>query len=218
MSNTMLAKLQRLVVMGMLFSTVTIFSADAFGESNPLPNYGFGMMSSNVPKFNYTQQGNVVMEKRYDANLTADFLGMRKKPFKANVRGLKPQAKCDVMFRTANHIFTDQQKEILQEWGQPDYVRGPYRSSRGDQVNEWAYLQANHIFQFVSGEMVFEGPLTDQDRCLITFGAPNEHTVTQAEPGVRQELWIYRPWYSTKFNERIFKFSNGKMIFRQEAP
>lgn len=189
----------------------------AGAQSNPLPSYGMGVSLKNIPKFNYTPEGSVVMEKRYDANLTKNFFALRKFPYKANVKGLH-EKKCKVLYRGANNTFTDQQKEILDEWGQPDYLRGPFRSTRNDQVNEWVYLQSNHLFQFVDGMMVFEGPLTDQDRTMITYGAPTERTVTQSEPGIRHEFWVYRPWYTVNFDEKMFKFANGKMIYSQVAP
>lgn len=218
----MIIKLQSLIrvaVVGASVGCVVLLGVcDAGAQSKQLPNHGFGLAASNVPKYDYTPDGRPVMEKRYDSNLTKTFFGMRKFPYKSNVKGLKSQSKGKVWVRQANNILSDMQKDVLGEWGQPDYLRGPYRSTRGDQVNEWAYVQANHIFQFVGCVMVYEGPLTDQDRTLITYGVPSERTVTQSEPGIRHEFWIYRPWYATSLNEKLFKFANGKMIYRQVAP
>ncbi len=221
MSKEMIEKTRcrlRLIEYAAVCLAVSLFAGVVGAQTTQLQNFGFGVTSKGVPKFNYSQGGHTIMEKRYDANLVKDVLGMNKFPFKLNRKGLQPLERCSVFSRSVNNIFSEQQKQILNEWGQPDYLRGPYRSTRGDQVNEWAYLQANHIFQFVGGEMVYEGPLTDEDRTLITYGTPTEITVTQAEPGTRLEFWVYRKWYSSPFHERIFKFSNGKMIFHQEAP
>jgi hypothetical protein len=105
---------------------------------------------------------------------------------------------------------------VVREWGQPAYLRGPFKTTQGDVTIEWAYHSTNHLFQFVDGTMVYEGPLTDQERTAITYGAPKEAIVSILEPNVRRETWIYRPTFLWG-REHLVSFTNGKLTYEQST-
>jgi hypothetical protein len=42
--------------------------------------------------------------------------------------------------------------------------------------------------------------------------------ITQLEPNIRRETFIYRETFRGSGHERVYSFSNGKLIFSQETP
>lgn len=174
------------------------------------------------PKFDYTDEGRAIMIKRFPYFPTQDICQFQKYRFAENKLGVEHVARGKKLKREPDEILSEEQKEVLREWGQPDYLRGPYKSTRFDSVVEWAYHPLNHLFQWVDGVLVYEGPLTDQERVAITYGAPREATIRQLQPNVRRETWIYRPWFlpmtGATSRERIFDFANGKLLYSQESP
>lgn len=172
-----------------------------------------------IPKFDYTDDGRAILLKRFPFFPQQDYCQFQKYRYIENKHGVEHYRSGDKLKREPDEILSEEQKEILREWGQPDYLRGPYKSTRGDSVIEWAYHPTNHLFQFVDRAMVYEGPLTDQERTAITFGAPREVLISQAIPNIRRETWIYRPWFlSSAHREKIFSFSNGKLVYANETP
>jgi hypothetical protein len=107
---------------------------------------------------------------------------------------------------------------VLAKWGQPDWLRGPFRTTRGDQATEWLFERQNRIFQWVDGELVYQGPVTDVERTMLVHGAPSQVMITQLEPNIRRETFIYRETFRGSGHERVYSFSNGKLIFSQETP
>ncbi|MBX7247348.1 MAG: hypothetical protein K1X53_17780 [Candidatus Sumerlaeaceae bacterium] len=170
------------------------------------------------PKYDYTDNGQTIMVRRYPLYKIRDIQSMTAYKYVDNKNGVEHYEKGRKLKRQPNDILSEQQKEILAKWGQPEYLRGPYTSSRGDSVIEWAYLPLNHVFQFVDRTMVFEGPLTDAERTIIQHGQPSDVLVTQVEPNVRRETYIYRknrPWAILEY-EFVYSFANGKLLYSQE--
>jgi hypothetical protein len=62
--------------------------------------------------------------------------------------------------------------------------------------------------------MVYEGPLTDQERTLLTHGIPREVIRSSIDPDIRRETWFYRPWFLTG-HEQVFSFANGKLVHEE---
>jgi hypothetical protein len=174
------------------------------------------------PKFDYTDDGRTIMIKRFPYFPTQDVCHFQKYRFIENKLGIEHMQQGQKLKRQPDDMLTEEQKQVLREWGQPDYLRGPYKSTRFDSVIEWAYHPLNHLFQWVEGELVYEGPLTDQERVAITYGAPREATIRQLQPNIRRETWVYRPWFLSVVGmtsrERIFDFANGKLLYSQESP
>jgi hypothetical protein len=167
------------------------------------------------PKTDYTDDGKPILIKRYPLNNRATVLHFRKYPYYANTHGVEHLERGSRLKRQPENVLTEDQKAVLREWGQPDYLRSPYRSTRGDSVVEWVYLRLNHLFQFVDGVMVYEGPLTDQERTVLTYGLPREILSSTVAPNIRRETWFYNsPWHPNK--EMVFSFANGKLVFADE--
>ncbi len=180
-----------------------------------------GVTYQRPPKYDYTEDGRPILVKRFPYLPERSHSALKKFRFLENMGG------AEVMMATLQTEpggaqclpLSEQQRKILRTWGEPDYIRGPYKSTRNDFIIEWAYHQANRFFQFADAQMVYEGPLTDQERTSITYGVPREVMVDQLEPNIRRETWIYRPYFMMGAGyERIFSFANGKLVYKQEAP
>jgi hypothetical protein len=107
------------------------------------------------------------------------------------------------------------QQEILEKYGQPDYVRLPYKSVRGDRVHEWAYLEENKLFQFVKQVLVYEGELSDKDRVLIQRGYPDKALRQEDFLGNRRETFIYENEFDT--DRQYYSFTDDNMILGKLA-
>lgn len=170
-----------------------------------------------IPKYEYAEDGRVILVKRYPFFPAQDMCQFVKYRYYENKTGVEHIAMGQKLKREPDEILSEVQKQILRDWGQPDYLRGPYKSTRGDSIIEWAYLPLNRLFQFVDREMVYEGPLTDQERTAITYGAPRDVFVSQVGPNIRREVWIYYPYFLTG-RQRMYSFANGKLVYSQESP
>lgn len=179
--------------------------------------YQPNQITRSVPAYDYAPDGRTVMVKRYAFFPAQDLCQFRKYRFFENKQGVEHIERGAKLKREPDEILSEQQRAILHEWGQPDYLRGPYKSTRGDSVIEWAYLPLNRLFQFVDRKMVYEGPLTDQERIAIVHGAPREVLTSQVPPGVRRETWLYYPYFLTN-RQKVFSFANGKLVYSQENP
>ncbi len=84
-----------------------------------------------------------------------------------------------------------QQQTILDTWGRPDYIRKPFWSLEDEKVEEWVYLDHQHVYQFVNHQLVFEGPLTDLEQLLIRLGYPDQMITTLSESGVVKHFLYY---------------------------
>lgn len=196
-----------------LRSTFPFFDMAKSGErpSSYQPN----QICPSRPKTDFTDDGKPILIKRYPLNNRVTLLHFRKYPYYANTHGVEHVERGARLKRQPENVLTEDQKAVLRAWGQPDYLRGPYRSTRGDSVVEWVYHRLNHLFQFVDGVMVYEGPLTDQERTVLTYGLPREVLSSTVAPNIRRETWFYNsPWHPNK--EMVFSFANGKLVFADE--
>ncbi len=205
---------------------VAMFAASAVAQTSPHtlwtePVTEAGVTYQRPPKFNYTQQGQPVMEKRFPYLESRRYSPLKKFRYLENMGGAVAMMASLQTFPGGGQCrpLSEQQNKILREWGEPDYIRGPYKSTRNDFIIDWAYHQSNRIFQFADAVMVYEGPLTDQDRTAITYGIPEEAIINYMEPNIKRETWIYRPVFILGTGrERLFSFSNGELVHHQESP
>ncbi|MGI8908441.1 MAG: hypothetical protein ACR2IE_18355 [Candidatus Sumerlaeaceae bacterium] len=177
------------------------------------------------PKFEYTEDGRPIMVKRFPYLSERGYSPEKKFRYLENMDGAEAMMAYLQTYpgpkkgATQCRALSEQQRKILREWGEPDYIRGPYKSTRNDFIIEWAYTQSNRFFQFADAKMVYEGPLTDQERTGITYGVPRDVMVDILEPNIRRETWIYRPYFVFGTGrERVFSFANGKLVYQQESP
>jgi hypothetical protein len=199
-----------------VFAAVAGLAAAQSGEKTW--RYQPDQINHPTPKFEYSDEGRAVMIKRFPYFPQQDICQFQKYRFVENRRGVLDYPRRSKLKREPDERLSEEQRAILREWGQPDYLRGPYKSTRGDSVVEWAYHPLNHLFQFVDGKMVYEGSLTDQERIAITYGAPRDVMVSVLEPNTRRETWIYHTWLGSYWREKVFSFTNGSLTFRQEQP
>ena len=115
---------------------------------------------------------------------------------------------------TADRLSPEQQ-EAYQTYGHPEYVRKPFKSTRGDFVHEWLYLRNNKLFQWVDGRKVYEGEVTDEERVLLKRGYPIHAWVELDQTGLERQIWIYRG--NLDIQADIYSFSNGKMVFKEST-
>jgi len=112
-------------------------------------------------------------------------------------------------------LLSQDQKEIIAEYSQPDYLRRTFRSTRGDRVKEWAYVAQGKIFQFVRRQLVYEGELTDLEKTLIQYGYPNFVFAEQLEPDITRLTFIYESIFGLR--RQMFSFANGRLCYSQDT-
>lgn len=103
----------------------------------------------------------------------------------------------------------------FKQWGKPDWIRKPFRSFQNERVKEWIYLDKQRIFQFTGGQLVYEGPLTDYEQCLIARGYPDRTEQTFVETGTDGQIFVYTKVFAPWLEE--FHFVNGMVLQSQEG-
>lgn len=158
------------------------------------------------PRFDYGPAGEKIPFKRYENNLQLDYIHN----FTKNVYEI-----CDAI--PLSPILSEQQKEVLDESGKPDYIREEFHSESDENVTEWVYVSRNRVVQFVQGERVWDGPVTDYEMTLLRKGRP-EQVFTQAPSppaNVRIDTLMYNKVFTTE--QDIFRFANGNLAGRMEG-
>lgn len=121
-------------------------------------------------------------------------------------------------YRKTNYMFEpvgrDQELTVTQ-WGQPDWIRKPFRSLENEKVTEWLYLKENHLFQFIGTELVYDGPLTEYEQTLLARGFPDRTHMVLRENGEREDLFVYTRLFTPWLEQ--FKFRDGRLIESQEG-
>jgi hypothetical protein len=154
------------------------------------------------PLFDYSAAGEKVMIKRRAKRPNVDYLlRWRSKAYVKNTSELK-------------WLLSDDQKKVIEQNGQPDYIRRTFYSTRRDMVKEWVYWEKQKVFQFVRGTLVYEGPLTDLEKTLITYGYPTNCMNTQLENNINRTTFYYKSPFTVR--HRIVSFSNDKIVYDQE--
>jgi len=158
--------------------------------------------ASRRPLTDFGSQGTVLLEKRIarypEINYAVRFRSL----------AYEPNRDCAVANSAA-------EQAILDESGQPDYVRKAFLSTHDDHVTEWAYMQKNRCVQFVGHEKVWDGPLSDKDRVVIRHGYPNHVMVSESRLGHRRETYIYRSMFDPQV--RYYSFANDQMVYGKEV-
>ena len=173
------------------------------------------------PLYEYTEDGKKILVKRSPYLPTREFSPWKKFRYLENTNGA--EAMMSVLQTMPGgetcRPLSEEQRRVLRELGEPDYIRGPYKSTRNDFVIEWGFHFQNTLYQFVDSRLACRGKLSDAERTAITYGAPSEIMVTTLDPGVRRETWIYRPIFMSGVGrEKMFSFSNGKLVYEQSTP
>jgi hypothetical protein len=100
--------------------------------------------------------------------------------------------------------------DTLSVYGQPDYVRIPFRSQYGEKTEEWLYIGQDRVFQFVKNNLVYSGPVSDLERILLRKGYPKY--AFQSQPGKipLQQTLVYRNWQGT--DVEVYCLTDGWMV------
>jgi hypothetical protein len=109
--------------------------------------------------------------------------------------------------------ISEEQKQIIEDFGVPESTRVPFESLQNETVDEWLYLRHNLLVQWVDGAKVFEGPVTDIERTLVEKGYPRTSTVSQDEYGVERQTWHYRN--RPDLASQVYTFTNGELSYRR---
>lgn len=104
---------------------------------------------------------------------------------------------------------------IIDQFGDPVWVRGPFTSLEGQPVSEWLYLDEDRLFQFSDEKLVYEGPVTDFERTLLERGYPSQAEIIATEDGHVIQTMLYRNPFWANFDE--MQFSDGNLIQSQEG-
>ncbi|MFH0793131.1 MAG: hypothetical protein V2A74_03775 [bacterium] len=156
-----------------------------------------------APLYDFVE-GQPMQFKRYDRNPVQDFIHrFGRKVFDRNEGVLW-------------YRLSEDQRNVIGEYGQPDFIRRPFTSRQGEQVTEWVYLDKDKDFQFVRRQKVWEGPVTDMEKTLITYGIPRRIMIDQVAPNIERETFIYSTQLFTT-RHMIFSFANGRLILSQSA-
>jgi len=160
--------------------------------------FAAGCAISNKPLFiRYDADGKPVMEKRYRRYAARDF------QTRWNVRAYNKNNTSGPHF-----LLSQEQKDVKQKYGPPEYISSSYLSSRGDYVIEWLYLEKDVMFQFVNRHIAYEGPVSDKERVLVTYGYPDKAQMVATRDIIREEYHYYTLFGIPK---KVFNFVNGKL-------
>ena len=112
-----------------------------------------------------------------------------------------------------------EQGVLLEKAGAPDYVRRkPFKSVQAQTVEERHYLHPPRVVQFVDGQMVFEGPLTDYEQILLRRGYPDRNELLTDEMGGIVDVLIYRKSNPPRGSRMsVFYLVNGTVIQGSEG-
>lgn len=101
------------------------------------------------------------------------------------------------------------QRALLRKLGPPSHMRN-FRADHGQKVTEWLFLDDNVLAQFVSGQLAYQGPVTDMEKLLIDRGYPNSMMRSMSRLGPERKQYIYWNWLHSK--SEIFSFADGYLV------
>jgi len=156
----------------------------------------------------YDENGDPIAFKRRARHMTRDFCHHWRRPVYVKVSEKRKVAKAAA--RAQNASFSLTQEALVAEVGLPDYVRPPFRSLNRERTIEWLYLEKDILAQFVGGEMVFTGPVTDYERTLIQRGYPDKAVQIREEIGPERVTFLYRNTLATDME--VFSFADDELI------
>jgi hypothetical protein len=133
-----------------------------------------------VPRYDITGEDKMPKQfKRYARHDEQDFLNrMRAEAYYRRTQELE-------------HPLSADQKDVILRHGQPDYIRRRFKSTSNELVDQWVWWDRDVTTQFVQGQLVWEGPLTDMDKTLVKSGYPSKARFVDPVPGTRRDIWIY---------------------------
>ncbi|MDX2177624.1 MAG: hypothetical protein SF028_14265 [Candidatus Sumerlaeia bacterium] len=132
-----------------------------------------------VPRYDLDAAGAVAPFKRYAKYDERDFIN---------------RARAEAYYPRTGEVdgpLSESARGALERHGSPDYVRYRFKSTTNELVDQWAWWDRRTTAQFVNGELVFEGPLTEMDQYMIRHGYPQKAMSQDYTLGVRRDYWTY---------------------------
>ena len=112
-------------------------------------------------------------------------------------------------------LLSEDQKKTIARYGQPDYFRRVFFSTRFDRVHEWLYWDKQRVVQFVNGQLVWDGQLTDFEKILLLHGRPTKCIISTTEELNSRKVWLeYTRFLGLR--QWCFFFVNDRLITGQE--
>lgn len=158
-----------------------------------------GCMTNQAPRFLYGPDGEKIQFKRYEKNIARDW-------FRHQSRKIYDVC----MAEPHDPLLSVQQVDVLTTHGKPDYMRVEFLADTKEYVTEWVYVERDKLFQFIQGELVFEGPVTDYEKVLIRFGRPDYAIGQSSHVGPRSDVFQYRGILVSDID--TYRFSNGQLV------
>ncbi len=106
------------------------------------------------------------------------------------------------------------QEFMVEQWGLPDYTR-KLRSMQGEPVVEWIYLDPALVCQFIEGELIFQGPLTDYEQLLLLRGRPDSVELMRDERGETRDVLSYQGLLVSRLE--VYYLVNGRVVYGNEG-
>ncbi len=114
-----------------------------------------------------------------------------------------------------SYLLSDEQEDLISRYGQPDYIRRTFFSTRGDRVHEWLFWDDQRVAQFVQGQVVWEGQLTDLEKVLLLYGRPGTFKMTRTKTLDTSKIFIRYPrWFGMRIHS--FYLVNDRMIMGKD--
>lgn len=153
-----------------------------------------GCAFNNPPRVQYDAEGNPVLFKRMAQHMKVDyFYRWRHKAYCRPTGDLQ-------------YLLLNDEKQVFADYSMPDYVRRPFASEDGEKVYEWAYLERNMLFQFINGDKVYSGPITDYEQILMRHGYPDTIIQAQTSEGSKIQTMVYGRW---GMENDVYSLNNG---------
>lgn len=169
-----------------------------------LPMAEVGAMDRNAPHVILDPDGQFAQFKRYERRMARDFVSR----FSRKAYYACKDAHLD--------LSSPEQQSIVEQWGNPDYIRKPFQSLEGEWIEEWVYFDNKRVFQFKNHQLVYEGPLTDLEQLLLRLGYPNRAEITKGESGLVKHLLIYQHLFQQGRNDS-YELADGWIVYSIEA-
>ena len=112
-------------------------------------------------------------------------------------------------------VADSDQTAVVKQWGPPTWIRKTFPSLQGERVKEWLYIDQRRVFQFVGGQLVYDGPLTDYEQILLSRGYPDRVETDYPETGTNIDVLVYTRVFSPLIEE--FSFDSGTLIQSKEG-
>lgn len=154
------------------------------------------------PQVQFAEPGILATFKRYERNAERDFLHrwQRTAYRLADVGDWGPES---------------DQGIVLGEWGAPDYTRD-FDSMQNEDVVEWVFIDEQAIFQFVYGDLVYDGALTDYEMLLLQHGYPDTMVTEINDQGnVRHAFYYDSIFWPSRMD--VYNLTNGWITLKQEG-